>query len=55
MPDANLPRDVFVAYVGSKPLVVFVADWPKGTRADVTLDGEAVTIDGEQVTVVVFE
>jgi hypothetical protein len=56
MPDPNeYPRDVFIAYVGSKPLVVFVDNWPTGALFDVTLDGDPVTLDGDQVTVMVFE
>lgn len=51
--DSEVRRDVFVALVGSRPLVVFVENWEPGTIEYVDLDGEPVTYDGEQVWVVV--
>lgn len=49
----SVPRDVFVALVGSKPLVVYVENWVAGRVEFVTYDGETVTYEGEPVTVVV--
>ncbi len=55
MPDRpEYPDDVFIAYVGSKPLVVYIDGWVTGTIEIVTLDDEPVTYDGEPVTTVVF-
>lgn len=51
----NAPSDVFVAQIGSKPLVVFVENWPVG-HAEMLFDGdEQLTIDGEPLFVVVFD
>jgi len=47
--------NVFVAAVGSRPLVLYVDGWTPGIVELVTVDGEQVTCDGEDVVVVVFE
>jgi len=54
-PENNQTRpDVFIALVGSKPLVVYVDNWVAGTVELVTYLGEQVTHEGEPVTTVVF-
>lgn len=52
---SNDSRNVLVAYVGSRPLVVYVDEWPTGTRELVEYDGDPVMFDDEQVFVVLFE
>lgn len=52
--DASDRRDVFVAYVGSRPLVIYVDNWVPGTVEVVTFEGEPVTYEGEPVTHVVI-
>lgn len=46
-------RNVFVAFVGSRPLVVEVDGWVPATFEDVSYDGEPVTYEGEAVTSIV--
>lgn len=53
--DMTLPSDVFVAIVGSRPLVVHVLNWPLGRVEFVTHDDEEVTFDDEPVFVLVFD
>lgn len=55
MPDNNedTTRNVFVAFVGSRPLVVYLDNWKPGTIELVTFEGEQVTYQGENVTAVV--
>lgn len=52
-PENNSDRNVFVALVGSRPLVVFIDNWTPGRIEAVTVDGEPVTNEGEPVTIVV--
>lgn len=55
MPQDNefFPSNVLVAYVGPRPLVVYVDNWVPGVVEIVTVDGEVLTVDGETVVVVV--
>jgi hypothetical protein len=47
--DRSTNRNVLVAFVGSRPLVVRLDDWDPAEVEDVTLDGEVVTLNDEPV------
>jgi hypothetical protein len=50
MPDDNsTSRNVLVAFVGSRPLVIRLNDWEPSAVEDVTLDGEVITLNDEPV------
>lgn len=47
-------RNVFVAFVGSRPLVVEIDDWVVGTLYDVAIDDDDVAVGDDDVAVTVF-
>lgn len=51
----KVPRDIFVALVGSKPLVVRVDNWLPGTFEDLMDGDELLVYDGDTLVTVVTD